>query len=111
MSWLLWSPVALLAALAAAGLVYWLMGTLRLRSAKTPGGGRTKAYACGEDVPDHRVQPDYAQFFPFAFFFTIMHVFALIVATVPGGDPAAAGVAVAYTAAAAVALFVLFRER
>ena len=110
MSWLLWSPVVFLAALAAAWLVYRLMGTLRLRSAKTPGGGRTKAYACGEDVADSRVQPDYAQFFPFAFFFTIMHVFALIVATVPGGELSAAGVAAGYAIAAAIGLFILFRE-
>ena len=31
------------------------------------------------------VQPDYGQFFPFAFFFTILHVVALMVATVPAG--------------------------
>jgi len=109
-SWLLWSPVVFLVALAAAALVYRLMGTLSLPSAKTPGGGRTKAYACGEDVPEHRVQPDYAQFFPFAFFFTIMHVFALIVATVPGGSLSAAALAVGYTAASVIGLFILFRE-
>jgi NADH-quinone oxidoreductase subunit A len=102
--------VVFLVALGAAAAVYRLMGTLSLRSAKTPSGGRTKAYACGEDVPEHHVQPDYAQFFPFAFFFTIMHVFALIVATVPGGSLSAAAVAVGYTAAAVIALFILFRE-
>ena len=109
-NWLLWSPVVFLVALVGAGGLYGLMGTLSLTSAKPPSGGRTKAYACGEDVADSRVQPDYAQFFPFAFFFTIMHVFALVVATVPGGSLSAAAVAVGYAVAAAIGLFVLFRE-
>jgi len=109
-NWLLWSPVVFLVALVAAWLLYRLMGLLSLRSEQAPGGGRTKAYACGEDVADHRVQPDYAQFFPFAFFFTIMHVFALVVATVPSGKGEEALVAVGYAAAAAVGLFILFRK-
>ncbi len=109
-NWLLWSPVVFLVALLAAGGLYGLMGALSLRTGKVPGGGRTKAYACGEDVADHRIQPDYAQFFPFAFFFTIMHVFALVVATVPSGKGEESLVAVGYAAAAAVGLFILFRE-
>lgn len=73
-------------------------------------GGRFKSYACGEDVKDPRVQPDYTQFFPFAFFFTIMHVVALVVATVPAGSLSAAIFAVCYLLAAAIGLFVLFRR-
>ena len=110
MNWLVLSPVVFLVAVVAAWLLYRLMGTLSLPSSKAPGGGRTKAYACGEDVADHRVQPDYAQFFPFAFFFTIMHVFALVVATVPSGSPSAAAVAAGYAVAAAIGLFILFRK-
>jgi hypothetical protein len=72
--------------------------------------GATRSYACGEDVPDHRMQPDYAQFFPFAFFFTIMHVVALIVATVPRGSLAASGLAAAILLNAAVGVWVLFRR-
>jgi len=45
--------------------------------------GKLKAYACGEDIPQTMVQPDYGQFFPFAFFFTILHVVALTVTTLP----------------------------
>ncbi|MCU0652205.1 MAG: hypothetical protein MUC39_04625 [Candidatus Omnitrophica bacterium] len=48
---------------------------------RTEGAG--KAYACGEDVKDHLAQPDYSQFFPFAFFFTIAHVATLMMTTVP----------------------------
>ena len=40
------------------------------------------AYACGQRNVRHYVNPDYSQFFPFAFFFTIRHVWVLVVATV-----------------------------
>jgi len=42
-----------------------------------------EAYACGQrNLPDH-VRPEYNEFFSFAFFFTIMHVLVLLIATVP----------------------------
>jgi NADH-quinone oxidoreductase subunit A len=84
-----------------------LLGPRKRAGAVPPGA--TRPYACGEDVPDHRMQPDYAQFFPFAFFFTIMHVVALIVATVPRGSGAASGLAAAFVVSAAVGVWVLFR--
>jgi len=73
--------------------------------------GKCKAYACGEDVPDHKINPDYSQFFPFAFFFTIMHVVALVLATVP----AVAGrtsywLAAMFIVIAVTSLFVLLRK-
>ena len=85
-----------------------LLGPRRRTAAVPPGA--TRPYACGEEVPDHRMQPDYAQFFPFAFFFTIMHVVALIVTTVPRGSGAAAGLAAAFLLSAAVGVWVLFRR-
>ncbi len=65
----------------------FLMGSLLLGrySRKNAGGGtrETDSYACGQrDVPNY-VNPDYSQFFPFAFLFTIMHVLVLVVATAP----------------------------
>jgi hypothetical protein len=78
---------------------------------KTPhGSGKGKAYACGEDVKDHRIEVDYRQFFPFAFFFTLMHVLALVVATVPAGSLSAAAVAGMYSVSLIVGLWVLFRR-
>jgi len=71
--------------------------------------GKYEAYACGEDVQNHKVKPDYSEFFPFAFFFTIMHVVALVVATMPGGM-ANAILAAGYLLSAVIALFVLFRR-
>jgi len=72
--------------------------------------GKREPYACGEDVKDHRAQPDYGQFFHFAFFFTVMHVVALIVATVPRGSPGAAALAAAMLISASISIFILFRR-
>ena len=69
--------------------------------------GKEKSYACGEDVKLNKVQPDYSQFFPFAFFFTIMHVTVLIVATVPKGISI---MPFMYILIAIMALFILFRK-
>lgn len=73
--------------------------------------GKTKAYACGEDGYEHRVTPDYSQFFPFAFFFTIMHVVALVIATVPAAAaPGSYGLAAIFIVIALTSLAVLFRK-
>lgn len=110
MNLLLFTPLTFLAALAVALLLLRLLGRLA-PVVKTPAGsGKAKAYACGEDVPEHRVAPDYQQFFPFAFFFTIMHVLALVVVTVPSGSAGATALAVGYAASLAIGLFVLFRR-
>ena len=69
-------------------IVVWALstasGTLGFKR-KGPRGALDKPYAGGEDVSKHRFQIDYGQFFPFAFFFTIMHVAVLTIATVPAG--------------------------
>jgi NADH:ubiquinone oxidoreductase subunit 3 (subunit A) len=69
--------------------------------------GKTKAYACGENISLNKAQPEYRQFFPFAFFFTIMHVAALIIATAPSGI---SGMTVLYLAVAGLAIIILFRR-
>jgi len=109
---LLLPPLAFLLMLALVGLPGLGLGVFapRARKGPPPPRGASLPYACGEDVPDHRAQPDYAQFFPFAFFFTIIHVVALIVGTLPRGSAAASGLAVAFLLAAAVAVHVLLRR-
>jgi NADH-quinone oxidoreductase subunit A len=72
--------------------------------------GKTESYACGHEVEDSRVAPNYSQFFPFAFFFTIMHVVTLVVATFPKGNIEAVGLGVAYLVTASVSLFILFKR-
>jgi len=69
--------------------------------------GKTRAYACGEDVQINQGTPEYGQFFEFAFFFTIMHVVVLIIATVPSGISLLSGI---YLVVAALAIFILIRR-
>jgi NADH:ubiquinone oxidoreductase subunit 3 (subunit A) len=69
-----------------------------------------KAYACGEDFKGHSIQPDYSQFFPFAFFFTILHVVALVIATVPAVTAGIFAMAVVYLFAAVIGLLILLRK-
>jgi NADH-quinone oxidoreductase subunit A len=104
------TPVIFIAVLAFMLLVLRLLGLMSLSVVAQRGSGKGKAYACGEDVKENRVQPDYSQFFPFAFFFTIMHVLALVVATVPSGSGSATAIASGYGVCLVIGLFVLFRK-
>lgn len=102
---LLFPPLAFVIMLA---LSFGLSGIASRLSAKgTAAEGKERAYACGQNVDINRIQPDYAEFFPVAFFFTIMHVAALIIATAPAGDWEEAAL---YIAVALLALRVLFRR-
>jgi len=69
-----------------------------------------KSYSCGEDVASHLIQPDYGQFFPFAFFFTILHVITLMLTTVPLETIESLSLAVIYIAGTIVGLVILFRR-
>jgi NADH:ubiquinone oxidoreductase subunit 3 (subunit A) len=68
---------------------------------------KESAYACGEDMAENQGQPEYSQFFKFAFFFTIMHVIALVVATDPGGLTIMSAV---YLGVTVLTLFMLLRR-
>ncbi len=70
---------------------------------------KERPYASGEKVPVIRQQPDYSQFFPFAFFFTIMDVTVLLVSTVPETRSGIEMVAV-YLGTALLSLSILFRK-
>jgi NADH:ubiquinone oxidoreductase subunit 3 (subunit A) len=72
--------------------------------------GMTKEYACGEELPTHMIQPDYSQFYPFAFYFTILHVVALMIATVPVATLETALIAVVYIIGAIIGLYVLIKR-
>lgn len=106
---LLTPPVAFTLLLALSWGMSFLSATLAFKR-KGEKGALTKAYAGGEDVKQHRVQPDYSQFFPFAFFFTILHVVTLVVATVPTETAGSFMITVIYILGALLGLFVLFRR-
>jgi hypothetical protein len=73
-------------------------------------GALDKPYAGGETIEKHRVQIDYGQFFPFAFFFTILHVVTLVVATAPARTLQGLAISVIYVLGALLGLLILFRR-
>ncbi|HSQ35369.1 MAG TPA: hypothetical protein VLQ89_05180 [Candidatus Binatia bacterium] len=87
---LLSPPLAFLFFLAVFYLIYFLAG--RMAPKLTAVGGKLKTYHCGEDIPGGKPQFGYKLFFFIALFFTMMHVAALVVATLPSGPAAYLGV-------------------
>jgi NADH-quinone oxidoreductase subunit A len=83
LDYLLSLPVAFVLFTAIAGLLY-LLGK-RMAPKLNKAGGKLTTYACGEDIPGAKIQFGYRLFFFIALFFTIMHVAALMIATVPAG--------------------------
>ena len=108
-TFLLLPPVTFIIIFAASWALSLLYSRISFRSKQNP-EGKMKAYACGEDVPFHKVRPDYSQFFQFAFFFTIMHVVALMVTTIPPEAINPAGTMGLYLLAAVCGLLILFRK-
>ena len=86
-----------------------ILSKLSFRSVKMS-DGLTKPYACGENIASHMIQPDYTQFFPFAFYFTILHVVALTIALVPIETLETLVMAVVYIFGAIIGLTVLYRR-
>lgn len=106
---LLSPPVAFLVVLCVMLIFAAALSRLSLKSGKRA-EDQTKSYACGEDVPTHLMQPDYSQFFPFAFFFTVLHVVALMITTVPVETMESFSIAIIYIAGAMVGMAILFRR-
>jgi hypothetical protein len=94
-------------------MVVWVLsgasGTLSFKR-KGERGALDKPYAGGETIERHRVQVDYAQFFPFAFFFTILHVVTLVVATSPARNLQGLAISLIYVMGALLGLLILFRR-
>ena len=106
---LLAPPICFLVVLAVVWFSAMILSKLAFKSKNRPDDIGT-SYACGEDVDTHLIQPDYSQFFPFAFFFTVLHVVALTIATVPVESPTSLAIAVVYLAGALVGITILFRR-
>ena len=106
---LLSPPAAFVMIMLAAVFCAFVLSKLALKPKKIP-AGLTKEYSCGEDIKTHMIQPDYSQFFPFAFYFTILHVVALMIATVPMATMQTFMIAVVYILGAIVGLFVLYKR-
>lgn len=102
-------PVVFLEVLIAMTLFTKALSYLSYKVKDRP-SGTCKSYACGENVSTNMMQPDYSQFFPFAFFFTVLHVVTLMIATVPVDTLRSFAMALIYIGGAAVGLVILFRR-
>ncbi|MBP8959510.1 MAG: hypothetical protein KBG40_03700 [Bacteroidales bacterium] len=98
-------PIAFIILLGVSFLISFFSKFVAAKGIVAP--GKEKSYACGEDAELNKSQPDYSQFFSFAFFFTIMHVVALIVATIPAKISVMPFI---YILIAIMALLILFRK-
>jgi len=107
---LLFPPIAFAIVFAVFNVSSYILSRLSFKPKTAEDDESRKAYACGEDITEHRVQADYRQFFTFAFFFTILHVLALIVATVPVETMDSFFIALLYIFGAIVGLMILFRS-
>ena len=102
---LLSPPLALLVLLLVGLILSYLAASLA-----APGKDsqrKLESYACGQRNVTHNVVPDYGQFYPYAFFFTVMHVLVLVVATAPAD---ALTLPLLYLAAGVLALLIIFRR-
>lgn len=106
--YLLNPPITFLIMLAVLGFLTYLFSRIAYKGKQTEES--KKAYACGEEFTGHMIQPDYSQFFPFVFFFTILHVVALTIATVPAAAALTFSIAVIYVIGAMLGLFILLRR-
>ena len=102
-------PVAIIVVFIAVIAFSWLMSRLAYRRKDKP-AGLGESYACGEEVSSSLMQPEYGQFFPFAFFFTILHVVTLMITTLPVETIQSFTIAIIYIAGAVVGLMILFRR-
>jgi hypothetical protein len=107
---LLSPPVAFLVLFAVAAAFSLLSRRVAFRRSGPGAKGAGAGYACGEDFQGHMAQPDYSQFFPFAFFFTLLHVVALGIATVPSVSAGVFAIAAVYCLGAVIGLSVLQRR-
>ncbi|HEX8925198.1 MAG TPA: NADH-quinone oxidoreductase subunit A [Terriglobales bacterium] len=108
--WLLLPPIAFALLLVVIAIIEVAARRLAAQGKESP--GKTKAYACGEEAPVNRVRPNYSEFFPVAFFFTVMHVVVLMLATVPQhGLKKLTGMVALYFLAALTGMFILFGDK
>jgi len=90
-------------------LVYliYLYGKSRAAKEQFHRAGKTKVFACGEDMKGIQPQVSYREFFVYAMFFTILHVTALILGTISEGS---IWLAVTYLMIISLGLYILVRR-
>ena len=93
-------------------LVIWAVSrfTSGMAAKHSDAEGKELPYACGEEFPGEKATPEYGSFFPFAIFFTMMHVAGLMLATFALAPTGAlyVGAGAAYLVAIGLILAILF---
>jgi len=107
---LLSPPAAFMIMLAFFWLLSFIFGKLAFKKEKIS-SETGEPYACGEDNYNHLAQPDYTNFFPYAFFFTLAHVATLIITTIPMETVATFAMAAFYILGAIIGLYILLRRQ
>jgi NADH:ubiquinone oxidoreductase subunit 3 (subunit A) len=100
-------PIAFIIFLLVAYLLYKGGGALGPRTKVE--GKKLATYFCGEDVPGRKVQPAY-HFFRFAFFFLVLHIAGLVIATVPSGLGAFLGILYLVIVLIAIVILLIDKE-
>lgn len=77
---------------------------------KNPSKASREPYACGEPGFREIARPDYSTFFVYAFFFTLAHVAALVMTTVPRETLFVFVLACVYLATVVLSLYILLRK-
>jgi NADH:ubiquinone oxidoreductase subunit 3 (subunit A) len=85
--------------------IYWLGGRLGARG--SPSESKHLPYTGGEAPEPYPSRPGYHMFFRLALLFSVLHIVALVVSTLPRGAGAHRRIALVYLAGAAVSAFVL----
>jgi len=87
-----------------AGLSKWLS---KYATKKQSSKYSLDPYACGQRDVENYVNPDYSQYYPYAFIFTVVHILILVVATAPAD---ASALPILYIAAGILAVLIAFKR-
>lgn len=106
MSIFTYPPITFIITLMIVLLIAKLLKTFEPKTKLTP--EKTKTYACGEDFPSQKITPSYEEFYPYAIFFTILHVAALMIMTIAFSNEISFIVPMIYSTIIAIMLSIIF---
>lgn len=99
-------PVTFILSLVVVLFFGWLIKPFEPKVLHNP--ERSKTYACGEDFPAQKLSPSYEEFYPYAIFFTVLHVVVLMLMTLAFSTSVSFVVPVIYLAVVVLVLTIIF---
>ncbi len=102
-------PISFILSLIVIVVLAALLKTFEPKTSTNP--EKSKTYACGEDFPAKKIMPSYEEFYPYAIFFTILHVVALMLMTLAFSDGISFAVPLIYSVMIAIVLIIIFIVR